>query len=215
MLPDCFRSHILWLLVALQAAALSLVSPCPSFSSSDDMVLPAKLESVETETTTINGTEYIIPEPWFGHRLKPPRLDYSAFRRIPEKYSWNDSKIYIVAKAHAALVEMLSKAEKDGILLKVESGYRSEGYQRSIFKRMIANGRTFDDIVRYVAPPGYSGHVFGTAVDFYPSDWRFADTPHYKWLQENGAGYNFEETYSRANALKMPWEAWHWDYIGE
>ena len=199
-----FSSQFFLIIVALQA----VVFPVEALSQT-------QVQQVELESTSINGIEYVIPEPWSGHRLKSPRFDYSSFRQIPVKYSWNNSKLYIVVKAHAALVEMLARAEEDGVLLKVESGYRSEGYQKSIFKRMIAKGRTFDDIVRYVAPPGYSSHVFGTAVDFYPSNWRFADTPEYKWLQENGGRFNFEETYSRANGLKMPWEAWHWNYIGE
>lgn len=204
-----------WIIFALQTVVFAVIFSCSSLSSSTDTPLPAQAQPVQPETITINGIDYMIPEPWAGNRLDPPRFEYSSFRQVPEKYSWNNSKIYIVVKAHAALVEMLAEAEEDGILLKVESGYRSERYQKSIFKRMIAKGRTFDDIVRYVAPPGYSGHVFGTAVDFYPSNWRFADTPDYKWLQENGARFNFEETYFRTNTLKMPWEAWHWNYIGE
>ena len=79
---------------------------------------------------------------------------------------------------------------------------------------MLAEGRTFDDIVRYVAPPGYSQHMFGTAVDFYPSNWRFAETPQYSWLQENAHMFDFEQTYPEYNKLKMPWEAWHWNYTG-
>lgn len=210
-------SHAFWGIVALQTVLFSVTIPCSAFSSpsSTDTPLPAQLQLVKPETVTINGNVYVIPDPWAGNRLESPRFEYSSFRQIPEKYSWNKSKIYVVVKAHAALVEMLDKAEEDGIILKVESGYRSERYQKIIFKKMIAKGRTFDDIVRYVAPPGYSGHVFGTAVDFHPSNWRFADTREYKWLQENGARFNFEETYFRTNTFKMPWEAWHWDYIGE
>ena len=77
---------------------------------------------------------------------------------------------------------------------------------------MLGEGRTFADIVRYVAPPGYSQHVLGTAIDFFPSNWRFADTPDYEWLKENARQFGFEETYSQFNKMKMPWEAWHWNY---
>ena len=111
-------------------------------------------------------------------------------------------------------MELLQAAEKDGISLKVESAYRSERYQKRIFKRMIAEGRSFDDIVRYVAPPGYSQHVLGTAVDFFPSNWRFADTEAYTWLRENAQRFGFEETYSRFNPMRIPWESWHWNFTG-
>ncbi|MEE4136431.1 MAG: D-alanyl-D-alanine carboxypeptidase family protein, partial [Desulforhopalus sp.] len=56
--------------------------------------------------------------------------------------------------------------------------------------------------------------MLGTAVDFHPGNWSFADTPAYAWLQENGAEFGFVETYSEKNRREMPWEAWHWNYLG-
>ena len=56
--------------------------------------------------------------------------------------------------------------------------------------------------------------MIGTSVDFHPSNWRFADTPQYPWLQQNADQFGFEETYSQKNSFKMPWEAWHWNYTG-
>ncbi len=76
---------------------------------------------------------------------------------------------------------------------------------------MMAKGRTFDDIIRYVAPPGYSEHMLGNAVDFYPSNWRFAETPQHAWLLKNANDFGFFNTYSQYNTLHMPWEAWHWN----
>ncbi|MCL7486903.1 MAG: M15 family metallopeptidase [Desulfobulbaceae bacterium] len=166
------------------------------------------------EMLIIEGESYIIPPPWRGNRFIAPEYDYSDFRLIPVEYTHNGTKIYILSTAHQPLVALLEAAEKDGIFLKVESAYRSEGYQTRIFRRMLAEGRTFDDIVRYVAPPGYSQHILGTAVDFFPSNWRFAGTPAYTWLQENGRRFGFAETYSRFNLMKIPWESWHWNFIG-
>ena len=165
------------------------------------------------ETIVIDGETHEIPPPWAGNKVTDPKLTYEDFKQIPVKYTLNNSKLYIVEEAHAYLVKMLKSAEEDGIILRVESGYRSAGYQRRIYKRMISEGRTFDDIVRYVAPPGYSNHMLGTAVDFYPSNWRFADTEEYTWLKTNGSNYFFEEVYSENNPKRLPWEAWHWQYI--
>ena len=162
----------------------------------------------------IDGQTYSVPPPWIGSRIVAPEFDYTDFRQIPVEYTHMGSSIYILASAHGPLVEMLKAAKEDGIELKVESAYRSERYQKQIFKRMLEEGRTFEDIVRYVAPPGYSQHVLGTAVDFFPSNWRFADTPDYAWLKENAGQFGFAETYSRFNKMKMPWEAWHWNYTG-
>ena len=168
---------------------------------------------VSAETIVIDGETHDVPPPWAGNRVTDPKLTYDDFRQIPVKYTLNNTKLYIIKEAHDYLVKMLKSAEEDGIILRVESGYRSAGYQRRIYKRMISEGRAFDDIVRYVAPPGYSNHMLGTAVDFYPSNWRFADTEEYTWLKANGFKYYFEEVYSENNAKRLPWEAWHWQYI--
>jgi D-alanyl-D-alanine carboxypeptidase len=105
---------------------------------------------------------------------------------------------------------MIRAAEDDGVLLLVQSSYRSVRYQKKIFQRLFAKGRTYEDVVRYVAPPGYSEHSLGTVVDFYPSNWKFASTAQYQWLRNNGEKYHFSESYPENNKEMMPWEAWHW-----
>ena len=33
-------------------------------------------------------------------------------------------------------------------------------------------------------------------------------------LMEYAAKFGFEQTYSQNNRYRMPWESWHWNYIG-
>lgn len=164
------------------------------------------------ETIQIGETTYSIPEPWIGNRIPVPDIAPESFSQIPTAHTKNGSRLYIVEEAHTALVQLLEAAKADGIMLRVESGYRSPAYQKTIFARMLNAGRDFKDIIRYVAPPGYSQHALGTAVDFYPSNWRFASLPEHEWLHQHGAEFGFTETYSQYNALRYPWEAWHWNY---
>lgn len=175
---------------------------------------PAASDQPGSESLTIDGTRYVIPPPWAGHQIDAPSLPAGSFRLIPREHAHNDTTVHIHVSAFAPLLALLRQARIDGIDLQVESGYRSVRYQRLIFSRMLAEGRDFDDIIRFVAPPGYSQHQLGTAVDFYPSDWRFAATADYAWLQDNAARFCFEQTYSRDNKEGMPWEAWHWNYVG-
>lgn len=165
-----------------------------------------------SETIVIGETTYPIPKPWIGNRVVAPPLPMKSFRRIPIDHTHNGSHLYILKEAHSALVQLLEAAKEDGIVLRVESGYRSPGYQKKIFARMLSEGRDFNDIIRYVAPPGYSQHALGTAVDFFPSNWEFAKQPDYEWLLDNGAQFGFTETYPEHNALRYPWEAWHWSF---
>ncbi len=167
---------------------------------------------IQTETVTIGESTYEIPEPWIGNKIPEPSLASSKFKMIPVDHTKNGTKLFITEDAHTALLELLEAAKEDGITLKIESGYRSRGYQKKIFVRMLEEGRDFDDIIRYVAPPGYSQHALGTAVDFFPSNWQFATLIDYEWLRNNAAIFGFTETYSKNNTMRYPWEAWHWNY---
>ena len=105
------------------------------------------------EQITINGDTYLIPSPWRGNKVAAPELRYEDFKKIPEQFCKDGGKVYVTIETQRNLVTMLTKALEDGVLIQVESGYRSASYQKKIFKRMLTAGRTFDDIVRYVAPP--------------------------------------------------------------
>ncbi|MEJ2057501.1 MAG: M15 family metallopeptidase [Desulfofustis sp.] len=174
---------------------------------------PIKYENV-VETVIIGSKRFQVPEPWAGNRLFPTARNLDELKQIPEDSTYKHSELFILAEAYEPLLNMLQQARLDGIELTVESAYRSIHYQTRIFLRMLEQGRSFEDIIRYVAPPGYSQHMLGTAMDFSPSNWEFAETEQYRWLQENGPRFGFEETYSEYNRYNMPWEAWHWNYVG-
>lgn len=174
----------------------------------------AEKEGTE-EFVEIEAVRYTVPEPWAGYRVKAKPLSPPALVKIPVQYTENGSSLYLLEEACSALVVMAADAEKDGIALRVDSSYRSAWYQKKIFVRLMEEGRSFEDVVRYVAPPGYSEHALGTVVDFSPSNWRFAKTPAYSWLKEHASRYGFYETLPQYPKRKTPWEAWHWRYLGE
>jgi len=120
--------------------------------------------------------------------------------------------IYVLAETGTAFVKMAAAAEKDGLLLIVDSGYRSASYQTEIIKRRLADGEEPETILSFVAPPGYSEHETGRAVDLVPSDASFAETPAYRWMKANAAGFGFYESYPESTADSIPWEPSHWLY---
>lgn len=160
----------------------------------------------------IDGVKYPVPIPWRGRELKVKPLDPSDLKQIPLELCWEGSKLYLLTNARDALVYMANKAKEDNVFLIVHSGYRSIWYQRKIFKQLMATGRTWEDLVRYVAPPGYSEHMLGIVVDLYPSNWRFASTPEYAWLKEHASEYGFTESYPESAKDGFPWEPWHWKF---
>jgi LAS superfamily LD-carboxypeptidase LdcB len=174
----------------------------------------AAVDEAPEEFVVINNASYPIPSPWRGHKVKAPSLTVPPLMQIPMHLTENESKLYLLKDACLVLIMMAEEAEKEGIHLKIDSSYRSSWYQKKIFMRMMAEGREFDDIIRYVAPPGYSEHALGTVVDFTPSNWRFAGTSAYVWLQTNGKRFGFFETLPEYPERNTPWEAWHWQYLG-
>ena len=166
------------------------------------------------EFVKIEGEFYPVPPPWRGKKITSQEPKLPALKQIPIEFTYNQSKLYLEGKARDAYVEMAESALEEGVHLLAHSGYRSVRYQRVIFAKLMDQRRTWEDLVRYVAPPGYSEHMLGRAVDLYPSNWRFADTQEYQWLKENGARFGFIETYPEISDAGFPWESWHWSYIG-
>ena len=165
------------------------------------------------ETVVIDGKEYHVPDRWQGRKIEAPALSFPELTKIPETLSYKQSKLFMLDAANQALQKMAEEAGEDQVQLLVHSAYRSLWFQRKIFMRRFQEGKSFEDVVRYVAPPGYSEHALGTVVDFYPSDWRFADTKAYTWLKNNGARYHFFESYPEHSDTGLAWEAWHWRWI--
>ncbi|SDO87509.1 D-alanyl-D-alanine carboxypeptidase [Desulforhopalus singaporensis] len=164
------------------------------------------------EYVVIGEDRYDVPAPWAGNRLAVEVLVYEDFRPVPLQYTKDNTSIYVLKAIYDPLIELLDAAARQGVQLEISSGYRSAGYQKKIFLRMFAKGRSFEDAIRFVAPPGYSEHMLGTAVDFSPSNWRFAKTRDYQWLKDHAAAFGFLESYPQYGVPGFPWEAWHWRY---
>ncbi len=169
------------------------------------------------EIVEIGGKIYRIPAVWQGQKITMPDFTRDSLLKLPAKYVHGDRDVYVKKEARAPLLAMMDAAAAEGIYLQVETAYRDIEAQKEIFLRKFRKGRSWEDVVRYVAPPGYSEHMLGLAVDFYPSGWKFATTDGYRWLQQNGKKYGFIESYPQtpiAGHAKIAWEAWHWFYIG-
>jgi zinc D-Ala-D-Ala carboxypeptidase len=70
-------------------------------------------------------------------------------------------------------------------------------------------------VLRINAPPGYSEHHTGRAVDLGTAgcaalDQAFAQTPAFAWLQRHAQRFGFYLSYPRDNAEGYLYEPWHW-----
>ena len=108
-----------------------------------------------------------------------------------------------------------SRTTPEGIDLKVVSAFRSIDYQRGIIERKLKAGQSVEQILAVSAPPGYSEHHTGRAVDVMTPggpilEETFADTDAFRWLEQNACRFGFVLSYPRGNAHGFAYEPWHW-----
>ncbi|MBN1212778.1 MAG: M15 family metallopeptidase [candidate division Zixibacteria bacterium] len=165
------------------------------------------------DTVVIDSVVYTVPTRWCGHKMDSTQIaDKTRLVRLPAELCFEDYRIYVLPETRDALVKMAAAARADSIELIVDSGFRSAAYQKRIYRRRLAEGESFDKIVQFVAPPGYSEHETGRAVDMVPSNASFAHTEAYRWLKKNAHKFGFYETYPETKEGLIPWESSHWCY---
>lgn len=170
----------------------------------------AQPEEPALEQVELNGVVYDVPPPWRGNRIEEA-ADPTELVRVPSELT-GELGIYVTLETRNTVVAMAAAAREQGIRLEVDSGFRSYGFQERVLEGLLAGDRPFLNAVRWTAPPGYSEHITGRAVDFVPSDADFKDTPAYRWLQDHATGFCFTESYPLGNVGGFDWEPWHWRY---
>ncbi|HZP11785.1 MAG TPA: M15 family metallopeptidase [Nevskiaceae bacterium] len=120
-------------------------------------------------------------------------------------------------KAARAWLAMRKAAQKDGGDLLLVSAFRSVDFQIELIRGKLAKGRTLDEVLKVNAPPGYSEHHTGCAVDVGfkdcpPLDEAFAYTPAFAWLRANAQRFGFTMSYPRGNPEGYLYEPWHWRF---
>ena len=119
------------------------------------------------------------------------------------------------------LLKMKEDAKNDGVFLVFLSGYRSIDLQKEIFYSLKSiRNQVASERARVSAPPGYSEHSTGFAIDIGDANNRetdfevdFEKTDAYLWLIKNAARYHFKLSFNRNNKY-VDYEPWHWRYEG-
>lgn len=173
------RIRIRWirvagLLLAFAAIAVFLAQQLPASSSPAAGSLPR-----------------LIPG---GHRGALGEADGA----VPDGTTVFDDAVPGVARLDPALLDALRRAAGDaalaGVEFRVDSGWRSPGYQRHLFREAVAKYGSAAAAARWVATPDTSSHVLGEAVDIGPAGAA-------AWLSAHGAVYGLCQVYGN--------EPWH------
>ncbi len=146
-------------------------------------------------------------------------LPYSEISK--EKLVLIEPNIEVHIDMRESLLKMRQDAKNDGILLVFLSGYRSINLQREIFYSLKSKrNQVAAERARVSAPPGYSEHSTGFAIDIgdfnnpkTDFDVEFENTDAFMWLKNNAAKYHFKLSFNKNNQ-NVDYEPWHWRYEG-
>ncbi|EKF24362.1 D-alanyl-D-alanine carboxypeptidase family protein [Mycolicibacterium hassiacum DSM 44199] len=99
-----------------------------------------------------------------------------------------------------ALQQAAQAAQRDGVDLRITSGWRSRGFQQRLLDAAVRTYGSPDAAREFVATPDQSRHVDGQAVDIAPVE---AD----HWLIANGARFGLCQVFAN--------EIWHFELVAD
>jgi len=149
-------------------------------------------------------------------------LGHLPYNETPkEKLVLIEPNIEVHMDMRDSLLKMREEAKKDGIYLVFLSGYRSINLQNDIFYSLKSiRNQEAAERARVSAPPGYSEHSTGFAIDIGDATQRetdfetdFENTDAFKWLIKNAAKFHFKLSFNKDNKY-IDYEPWHWRYEG-
>jgi D-alanyl-D-alanine carboxypeptidase len=125
----------------------------------------------------------------------------------------------LVPQAASAWRSLQTAALDAGVSLFIVSAFRSIERQAEIVRRKLGAGLGIEEILTVCAPPGFSEHHTGRAVDVStkesPSlEIEFDQTPAFAWLVAHAHEFGFHLSYPKGNSQGYQYEPWHWCYQG-
>ena len=96
----------------------------------------------------------------------------------------------------AAVRDAAASAERDGVRMHVNSGWRSPAYQNALRADAVQKYGSEEEAARWVATPEDSEHVSGDAIDLGPAAAQ-------DWLSRHGAAFGLCQIYGN--------EPWHFE----
>ncbi len=180
-------------------ANLLPISALPTITDSAE--LDARIRAVATER---------------GYQRRPLPADNAQMLLI-------DDGLALQRPAAAAWRALRQDAADHGFALRLDSAYRGHEYQRQVFLRPLRAPYVLGDLaerLKLSAPPGYSKHHTGYAIDIGQVGYRhFGSSPAYRWLSDdnfaNAKRHGWIPSYPPDGGRQGPVpEPWEFTYVG-
>ncbi|MGK7910616.1 MAG: D-alanyl-D-alanine carboxypeptidase family protein [Synechococcus sp.] len=194
-------------------SALQVTNPEPSGGEEGDVNPP----SDDMPAEVLNGSE--SRDSVLGH-FAYSEVDAAQLQDVGQ---FNGRTEQLHAAAAVRFREMQAMARQSGLELVPISGFRSTEVQEFLFFQVgQSQSLTPQERALVSAPPGYSEHHTGYAIDI--GDGRrpnthlsvaFETTAAFRWLQANAARYGFELSFPKDNESGVSYEPWHWRFVGD
>ncbi len=172
--------------------------------------LPAITGSAELdERIRVTATER-------GYRRRPLPADDSLLRPV-------DRGLPLQQSAAAAWLALQRDAGEQGFTLRLNSAYRGHDYQRQVFLRPIGAPYSLNQFaarLEFSAPPGYSKHHTGYAIDIGQVGYsQFGSSPAYEWMSNDNFAaakkHGWIPSYPPDGGLQGPVpEPWEFTFVG-
>lgn len=173
----------------------------------------------------------------FGFNLmNSQKIDYKILLGIEHNDLVGDT-IQLEKNTFTAFEKMRKAALKDGIKIKIVSGFRDFDRQKMIWNSKFKKFTTeynlsaidaINEIIRFSTIPGTSRHHWGTEIDVIDEDFKNEKNPLIsnkyesggifhklkKWMDMNAKEYGFHLTYdNEPNRKGFEYEPWHYSYL--
>ncbi|APC47004.1 D-alanyl-D-alanine carboxypeptidase family protein [Virgibacillus halodenitrificans] len=158
--------------------------------------------------------QHALPADYIPKDLVTPKVRFPFTEDLPKKQ--------MRQVAATALEKMFAAADKAGLDLFAQSGYRSYERQDSIFASNV-NEHGEEAANKFSARPGESEHQTGLTMDVTSPDINygltieFGKTDEGKWIKKHAAEYGFIIRYPKGkeNITKYQYEPWHLRFVGK
>ncbi|WP_390090986.1 M15 family metallopeptidase [Geminocystis herdmanii] len=196
------------------------------FNNGDSAPSPQVNNTPTTEEEVVTSPDESTPPPPNEEAIPDNILGHLAYEEAPQselKPITRDGAIRLREKAADKFLQMQRDARAQGIILTPISGFRSISDQEYLFFKIKEQRKQpTSKRAEVSAPPGYSEHHTGYAVDIGDGNapatnlnTNFEQTPAYKWLSQNAAKYSFELSFTPDNLQGISYEPWHWRFVGD
>lgn len=134
-----------------------------------------------------------------------------------------DGQMKLRAPAARAFRDMVAAASAEGVSLMPLSAFRSMNEQEQVYFGLRAErGQSLEQRAQVSAPPGFSEHHTGYAIDIGDGNVpaanlspTFEQTRAFQWLQANANRFSFELSFPKGNKQGVTYEPWHWRFVGD